>query len=325
VSLFSPGRKRQTRLARNCLFEMERSKADYPPWHNVVAGAVAGAGSRLATAPLDLVRIRWQLEKTVTYPRPSLWSSLKTIADTEGGVLALFRGSVAATYLWVGFSMVQFTVYGKVQDWFQSNDDPKNAHPTLVAFFSGGLAGVAATLSTYPFDICRTTFAARGVTQQPLAGKGRTFSPPKSLYEFAFSLYHKRGIRAFYAGSGPAAIQVMPYMGLNFAIYDRLTSGDKGVGLSGMAGSISGTVSKIIVYPMDTIKKRLQAQAVWGSSVDHYEGMVDCFTTMLRKEGATSFYRGLFPSVVKTGIATSLTFSLYRGTKNILEDFHDKR
>lgn len=304
---------------------MEVSKIEYPQWHNVVAGAVAGAGSRLATAPLDVVRIRWQLEKTVTYPRPSLFSALKTIADREGGVGALFRGSVAATYLWVGYSMVQFAVYGDIKTWLEAHVDPRNPNKTLVTFLAGGCAGVAATLSTYPFDICRTTFAARGVSEQPLAGKTRTFAPPKSLYEFAFSLYHKRGIRAFYAGSGPAAIQIMPYMGLNFAMYDRLTQGDKGVGLSGMAGSVSGAVSKIIVYPMDTIKKRLQAQAVFGSTGDHYEGMMDCFAKMLRKEGASSFYRGLLPSVAKTAIATSLTFSLYRGTKNALEEVYDRR
>ena len=34
----------------------------YPQWHSAVAGAAAGAGSRLLTAPLDLLRIRRQLQ-----------------------------------------------------------------------------------------------------------------------------------------------------------------------------------------------------------------------------------------------------------------------
>lgn len=303
---------------------MEESKETYPFWHNVAAGGVAGAGSRLATAPLDLVRIRWQLEKTVTYPRPSLWSSLKTIAENEGGAIALFRGSVAATYLWVGYSMVQFSVYGQIKFSFQNYNDLQRFNPTFVAFSSGGIAGLVATLASYPFDICRTVFAARGMAQQPLQKQAnRAFAPPKSLYDFAESLYRKRGIKAFYAGSGPASVQIIPYMGINFAIYDHLTQGDKRIAQSGFAGSISGAVSKIIVYPLDTIKKRLQAQAVFGSSGDRYDGMIDCYRKMLRTEGFSSFYRGLFPSVAKTAIATSLTFSLYRGTKNILEDMHN--
>lgn len=184
-------------------------------------------------------------------------------------------------------------------------------------------AGAVATLITYPFDVCRTIFAARGVAEQPLKEKSRTFAPPKTLYEFAYSLYHKRGVRAFYAGYSPALVQIMPYMGLNFCIYEKLTKNDKrSIATSGFAGSISGALSKVVVYPIDTIKKRLQAQAVFGSAGQDYSGMWDCFNKMLRNEGPTSFYRGLVPSVAKTAIATSLTFSLYRGTKNILEDFH---
>ena len=307
---------------------MSDSKKSYPLWHNSVAGAVAGAGARLATAPLDLVRIRRQLDRSVTYPRPSLMSSFSTIIRDEGGVSALFRGSLAATYLWIGYSAVQFGVYGNIKAWFESHDDPLRPHPTLVAFLAGGSAGLCATISTYPFDLCRTTFAARGMSsassiQSSFADPSPTFRPPKSLHGFAVSLYRQKGIRAFYAGCGSAAIQIVPYMGLNFSIYDALTSGDRAVGISAYAGLISGSVSKIIVYPIDTVKKRLQAQAVFGPIGDIYFGMADCFTKILKHEGLAGFYAGLLPSVLKTGIATGLSFSLFRATKNLLEHMDD--
>jgi solute carrier family 25 thiamine pyrophosphate transporter 19 len=291
-------------------------------WHNVVAGGMAGAGARLATAPLDLIRIRAQLERNVTYPRPSLRSSFAKVVQDEGGFVALFRGGVAGTYLWIGYSTVQFAVYGRAKKYLESTIDEER-HPTAIAFFSGAAAGLCATLSTYPFDICRTVFAARGLPQHSLQDAAGTFKPPKSLYDFAFSLYKQKGLRAFYAGSGPASIQIMPYMGLNFAIYDKLTSGDKAVGASAYAGTISGATSKILVYPLDTVKRRLQAQAVFGPGDDLYAGMVDCFSKMIRKEGKTSLYRGLLPSVLKTAIATGLSFSLYRCTKNLLERRQD--
>jgi len=307
---------------------MSSSGKEYPQWHNSIAGAVAGAGARLATAPLDLVRIRRQLDRSVTYPRPSLFSSFATIVKNEGGFLALFRGSIAATYLWIFYSAFQFSAYGHTKAWFESHDDPVRPHPTVVAFLSGGTAGLCATVATYPFDICRTTFAAGGITsgsvQSSFADPSVTnFRPPKSLREFAVSLYRRKGIKAFYAGCSPASIQIIPYMGLNFAIYDALTSGDRAVGMSAYAGTISGSVSKIIVYPIDTVKKRLQAQAVFGPIGDIYYGMFDCFKKILQHEGIGGFYRGLVPSVLKTGIATGLSFSLYRGTKNALEHFHD--
>jgi len=352
----------------------------YPQWHNAIAGGVAGAGARLATAPLDLIRIRRQLEREVTYPRPSLLQGLKQIYRDEGGLSALFRGNMAATYLWVGYSMAQFAVYSRLKHYLEGKDhiedhfskiDSTNStttttttnsqfelprvpswissNPTAVAFLAGAGAGICATVSTYPFDICRTVFAARGVnipapapaSSTPEAGIAMgsasthatakpppvTFEPPKSVMECASRMYQQRGPAAFFAGIRPAVVQIIPYMGLNFAIYDSLTRGDRSIGLSAYAGSISGGFSKMVVYPMDTVKKRLQAQSVFGPQINscgrYYTGLWHCLTTMIQKEGVASLYRGIVPSVLKTTIGSSLSFSFFRMTKNGLEEIHD--
>lgn len=333
----------------------------YPHWHNVLAGAVAGATARLATAPLDLLRIRAQLEREVTYPRPSLWKKLRTIYQQEGGVGALFRGNLAATYLWIGYSAVQFSVYGSIkQELYDiqqqqqltgsiaSDESYSLLDPyvwlssTSIAFMSGAGAGICATISTYPFDICRTVFAAQGlsttIASTSSTTTSTTFQSPRSLWECASRMYHQSpssggyggggGIRAFFVGLKPAIVQIVPYMGLNFAIYDSLTQGDRRIGLSGYAGSISGAVSKIVVYPCDTIKKRIQYQSVFGASTSttanyYYKGMWDCFVTMIRTEGISSLYRGLVPSVLKTAIGSGLSFTFFRMTKNGLEELHD--
>jgi hypothetical protein len=83
----------------------------------------------------------------------------------------------------------------------------------------------------------------------------------------------------------------------------------------------------MLVYPMDTIKKRLQYQSVFGATVlegrPYYNGMIDCAVTMFKTEGITSLYRGLVPSVLKTTIGSGLSFTFFRMTKNILEEAHD--
>jgi solute carrier family 25 thiamine pyrophosphate transporter 19 len=97
-----------------------------------------------------------------------------------------------------------------------------------------------------------------------LPNNGTIPAAPRTFAEFTRYLYQSKGIRGFYAGAFPAVIQIIPYMGMNFAIYDLLTSKERSVGLSAYAGSISGAVSKIMVYPMDTVKRRLQAEAFFG-------------------------------------------------------------
>ena len=328
----------------------------YPGWHDFVAGAVAGAGARMLTHPLDLVRIRRQLaafykdpNSTTKKPTVSLWRDMVQVVQNEGGIRGLFRGNMAAINLWVSYTAVQFSSYAYTQKYFQTVF-PDESQRSLVAFCAGASAGVTATLSSYPLDLTRTIFAARGANveletsiaaageRQPssaTAAKAKQphhqFRPPKSTVEFATNLYKQRGWKGFFAGCSPTVIQIIPYMGCSFAIYDYLTYGDRGVGLSAYAGSIAGAVSKTLVYPMDTVKKRLQAQSFFGAHDAHqghlqrryYTGILDCVSTIYKQEGPWAFYNGLVPSVIKTALAAGLSFAFFRSTKNLLESIHD--
>jgi len=348
----------------------EPNKA-YPGWHDFVAGGVAGAGARMLTHPLDLVRIRRQLavfqEEPATGGKKanrSMWGDIAHVVETEGGIRGLYRGNMAAIYLWVSYTAIQFYSYSFTKRYFQAVF-PDESQRSLVAFCAGSSAGVAATLSSYPLDLTRTIFAARGATvelessiaavgersttttttpsgttktctvnsttSQPERGQHR-FRPPKSTIEFATNLYKQRGLKGFYAGCSPTVIQIIPYMGCSFMIYDYLTNESRGVSVSAYAGSIAGAVSKTIVYPMDTVKKRLQAQSFFGSHDNlqgqvqrrYYTGIADCITTIYKQEGPLAFYNGLLPSVVKTAMAAGFSFAFFRSTKNLLESIHDK-
>jgi hypothetical protein len=66
----------------------------YPAWHNAVVGGAAGAVSRMATAPLDLILIRRQLTPRTLYPSESITETWRKIVLNEGGISAVFRGYV---------------------------------------------------------------------------------------------------------------------------------------------------------------------------------------------------------------------------------------
>ena len=108
----------------------------YPKWHNVAAGAAAGAGARFFTAPLDLIKIRRQLVKpggtgvgagggvagalktgstsaaaNANFSPFGLFRSLRDIVRNEGGLPSLFRGNLAATVRacsWISFMCYLF-------------------------------------------------------------------------------------------------------------------------------------------------------------------------------------------------------------------------
>ena len=113
----------------------------------------------------------------------------------------------------------------------------------------------------------------------------------------------------FYSGIGPAIIGVTPYVGLNFAFYETLKTvaqkfhdSDNAtvtVVKKGILGGIAGGSSKFMMYPLDTVKKRLQAQTLQSTISDlfegpRYNGMKDCFAKIYHDEGIKGFYRVMF-------------------------------
>ena len=256
----------------------------YPQWHNIVAGAVAGLGARAITAPLDLLKIRRQLSP----PPPSstasnitkngewnIFQHLYSIAEKEGGVRSLFRGNVAASYLWMGYSVAQFSLYGYTSEYLHQiynnstlNNDKREDISDMkisgaISFTSGAISGLFATIITYPFDLCRTIFAARGLV---ISASNVTWSnhttelaaltmsqqnqhierrPPKTVRSFAKQMYKQKGLSGFYAGATPALLQIIPSMGLSFCLHDLLVlrlSDNYGSSsaISGVAGMVAG-------------------------------------------------------------------------------------
>ena len=152
-----------------------------------IAGAFAGAVARLLTAPFDVIKIRYQLQSNVNKKYTSIWQAFTSIVKEEGP-LSLWKGNISATYLWISYSMIQFSCYGllkaygdalldsasgsqkeplsRVSTGTGASRDRKSAsgqhssfRKTFVLFAAGACAGMIATASTYPFDIIRTQFA----------------------------------------------------------------------------------------------------------------------------------------------------------------------
>ncbi|KAJ6257751.1 Mitoferrin [Drechslerella dactyloides] len=79
-------------------------------------------------------------------------------------------------------------------------------------------------------------------------------------------------------------------------------------------GSFAGMVGKVIEYPFDTVKVRLQTQ-------NHFKGPIDCFTQGLRTDGITGLYRGIAPPLVGAAAENAGLFFSYTISQNVLRKF----
>ncbi|XP_025902705.1 mitochondrial thiamine pyrophosphate carrier [Nothoprocta perdicaria] len=283
------------------------------------AGSAAGLVNRLLVSPLDVVKIRFQLQIEQLSSRNPLakYHGILQAAQRilrEEGLFAFWKGHVPAQFLSVGYGAVQFMVFESLTK-LVHNVTSYSARGSFVHFVCGGLAACTATVAVQPVDTLRTRFAAQG--------------EPKiypSLRHAVVTMYRTEGLWTFYRGLTPTIIAVFPYAGLQFSFYNIFQQfsewvipaerKEAGNVKNLVCGSCAGLISKTLTYPFDLFKKRLQvggfeqARAAFGQ-VRTYRGLLDCVRQIMREEGPGGLFKGLSPSLLKAAVSTGLIFFWY--------------
>ena len=305
--------------------------------HYSIAGACSGFITRAICQPLDVLKIRFQLQTLSTEQQPAkyrfLIQALCRIVREEGAY-ALWKGHVPAQALSVIFGSVQFGSYEisrrKMREWFPFYSMHNASFKYMSDFLCGGLAGVCSSVICQPFDVLRTRLVAQGEPKQY-----------KGILHAIQLMSKESGIRTFYKGMVPTLAMIFPNMGLHFAFYEsfkqawdttvtrmQFSEHPKLKQLS--CGALAGLCSKVILLPLDVAKKRLQYQGFHGgthyiSTHYTYSGLVDCLITMTKAEGVAALFKGAGPSVAKSILTASLTFFTYEQCCDIMNQYLSKR
>nr|XP_002722987.1 MIF4G domain-containing protein isoform X5 [Oryctolagus cuniculus] len=284
-----------------------------------VAGSVSGLVTRALISPLDVIKIRFQLQiERLSRRDPgakyhSILQATRQILREEGPT-AFWKGHIPAQLLSVGYGAVQFLSFELLTE-LVHRATAHDAREFSVHFVCGGLSACMATLTVHPVDVLRTRFAAQG--------EPRVY---RTLRDAVVTMHRTEGPSVFYKGLTPTLIAIFPYAGFQFSCYSFLKSAsDWVVPASGkqnenlrnlLCGCGAGVVSKTLTYPLDLFKKRLQvggfeqARATFGQ-VRRYRGLWDCAQRVLQEEGAQGFFKGLAPSLLKAALSTGLVFFWY--------------
>ncbi|KAI8896066.1 mitochondrial carrier domain-containing protein [Globomyces pollinis-pini] len=262
---------------------------------HAISGATAGVISRFFIAPLDVIKIRFQLQSTKTNVKLILGGECHNPERKYKSVIQATRiiikeeGLTDGIYYWI----------------------PKPLH----TFVSGALSGLVATTLTFPFDLLRTRFAAQG-----------NVKIYHSLLGAITDIRKAEGIRGFYRGLLPSVASIMPQMGLVFESHRFLTSyyylietDNRYVGsyITGakelVCGGLAGVFSKTMLMPFDIIRKRLQVQgpvlnAIAVSNVPKSTSVMLTAYLIIKHEGFVALYKGLLPTLLKAAPSSAITF-----------------
>ena len=296
---------------------------------------------RFVVAPLDVLKIRLQLHyhslaEPLSHPTRGTQSAAGVFTTARDilrheGFTAFWKGNIPAEGLYLSYGAVQFLTYRSTAEALGRITTGVDGQPqisgAMKSFIAGAVAGTAATGVTYPLDLLRTRFAAQG-TERVYTG----------LIASVRDITRLEGYRGFFRGLSAGVVQVIPYMGLFFALYESFKVPFAATPLpfgssDALAGTAASVLAKTVVFPLDTVRKRLQVQGptrsryIGGANFPVYEnGLVHTISTIARREGLRGLYRGLWVSLAKAAPTSAVTMWTYERVLKIARAYesHDE-
>lgn len=235
---------------------------------SLLVGATAGAVARSVTAPLDRVKILYQIDPSRAFSMQRALKSGVTIWRNTGA-RGLWRGNTAAVIRIAPYSAIAFTTYSQFEILFRTltgiggmnrkHDSGNVAMAGVIRFWSGAGAGTVATLATYPLDLLRARVAAHWGVE-----------PKYPSYAGALrEIVRTEGAGALFNGLRPTLVGIVPYAGLSFMTYETLKSwacrrwgyehaGELPTASRLVMGAVAGLVAQTSTYPLHVVRRRMQ-------------------------------------------------------------------
>ncbi|KAK5137951.1 hypothetical protein LTR08_005747 [Meristemomyces frigidus] len=274
---------------------------------DLAAGGVGGIFAVVTGHPFDLVKVRLQTAEKGVYSG-AMDVVRKTIAR-EGPIRGLYAGVSAPLVGVTPMFAVSFWGYGVGKQLVESFSKVENGHFSVGQISAAGFfSAIPMTFITAPFERVKIILQIQGQKELKPGEKPR-YSGGMDVVK---QLYRDGGIRSVYRGSVMTLARDGPGSAAYFATYEiikrRLTPKDadgKPMKLSlpavMAAGGAAGVAMWIPVFPVDTIKSRLQSAEGNASISATIRGLYS-------KGGFKAFFPGMGPAMARAVPANAATF-----------------
>jgi len=176
----------------------------------ILAGGCAGMSQVIFTNPIEIVKIRLQVQGEAKKFGVEPKSTLTILREL--GFRGLYKGAAACLLRDIPFSAIYFPVYAKCKEWLSNPASglPPSGWNLLLA---GALAGVPAASLVTPADVIKTRLQVEARLGQ------QTY---KNIPHCAVTIYNTEGFRAFWKGAGMRVFRSSPQFGVTLLSYEML-------------------------------------------------------------------------------------------------------
>ncbi|KAH9743093.1 hypothetical protein KPL70_003184 [Citrus sinensis] len=216
----------------------------------LIAGGVAGATSRTATAPLDRLKVVLQVQTTRAHIMPAIrdiWRDGGAVAQTaiypmdlvktwlqtyvcEGGKVpkigamsrdilvqegprAFYRGLVPSLLGIIPYAGIDLAAYESFKEMSKKYILHDSEPGPLVQLGCGTFSGALGATCVYPLQVVRTRMQAQRMnTESAYTGMSNVFK----------RTFKSEGLRGFYKGLFPNLLKVVPSASITYMVYEAM-------------------------------------------------------------------------------------------------------
>lgn len=268
-------------------------------------GGSAGMFATCFVQPLDLVKTRMQVTKTVAGKKPSSASVLLGVVKNEG-VATLYTGLSAGLLRQALYTTTRLGIYTSLFETFSSPDGSPPGFFMKCAL--GMTAGATGAFVGTPAEVALIRMTSDGSLP---VDKRRNY---KNVFDALARMTKEEGVTTLWRGATPTMGRAMVVNAAQLSSYSQAKQAILGTGYISegifchfVASMISGLVTTICSMPVDIAKTRIQNQKYIDGKPE-YKGAMDVLTKVVKNEGILSLWKGFTPYYFRLGPHTVLTF-----------------
>jgi len=283
---------------------------------DLIIGGSVGAVAKTVMAPVERVKLLMQTMDSNPDVISGKVQRYAGIGDcfkrvyAEQGMAAFWRGNLVNCLRYAPQQGSALAFNDFLNDLFPKYNSKTQFYQSLATkLFSGGLAGAIANTICYPFDFARTRLASD-------LGKGK--GQFKGINDCIMTTVRSQGVRGLYTGWGVTVCGAFVYRAGQLGCFKQVQDlnpykNDKGP-IGALSSFIAVTFARTVVmpfnYPFDTVRRRMMLQSEKPKAERLYKGSIDCFTSVMKREGMAGMYKGMIPELFR-GVGGSLVIVAY--------------
>ena len=286
------------------------------PIYHAVGGFLAGSLATTLLFPLDLIKVRFQVDKGQL---PTIFAKFRGIL-TEEGLGALFKGLTpalsASAVSWAGF----FFIYEQAKS--RRRDVPTTKGRKMLADALNSMqAGAIMVFITNPLWLVKTRLQLQ--RDAVITSDGAIVAQYRGMVDALTRIPREEGLAALYRGVLPALF-LTSHGAIQLCVYEELKRFREPSGptaaLALVYGSLAKLAASIATYPYQVVKTRIQQRFPSSSSQQQPRKLLPlselirtytCIAETFKYEGIRGFFKGVWPNSLRVIPSAAITFWAY--------------